>query len=167
MKTPAMTIRPLTAADRGTVLDVIRQTGMFTPEEERVAAEILDVYLGQPDQRDYRIEVIEPAAGGVVGFVCYGPTPMTEGTVDLYWMAVHPGRHRQGFGRALVRRVEQAVREARGRLIVIETSSRARYASTRQFYQGLGYAETARLPDFYRPGDDLVVYCKYLTPEGP
>ncbi len=162
-----MTIRPFTEQDRAPVLELIRLTGMFTPDEERVAAEIIEVFLTQPGQRDYCIEVVEPNdGGGVAGFVCYGPTPLTEGTVDLYWMAVHPGRHRQGFGRALVRRVEEAVRQTRGRLIVIETSSKTKYAPTRQFYQRLGYAETARLPDFYRPGDDLVVYCKYFKAEG-
>lgn len=161
-----MTIRPLRQEDRAAVVELVRLTGFFTPEEERVAAEILDVVLTQPGQRDYAVDVIEAPGGEVAGFVCYGPTPLTEGTVDLYWMAVHPGRHRQGFGQALLRHVETAVRAWKSRLIVIETSSKDKYAPTRQFYQRLGYAETARIPGFYRPGDDLVVYCKFLKPEG-
>jgi len=91
---------------------------------------------------------------------------MAEGVVDLYWMAVHPGRHRQGYGKALVQWLEKAARDKKGRLIVIETSARDKYAITRKFYQRLGYVENARIRDFYSPGDDLVMYCKYLTPEG-
>jgi GNAT superfamily N-acetyltransferase len=161
-----MNIRPIASRDRQTVLEVIQSTGMFTREEEQVAAEVIDVALAQPGQRDYIVGVIENEQGVVVGYVCYGPTPMTEGAVDLYWMAVHPGKHRQGYGKALIQWVEQNVQEQQGRLIVIETSSKDKYAPTRHFYQRLGYVESARIRDFYRPGDDLVIYCKYFKPEG-
>jgi hypothetical protein len=51
----------------------------------------------------------------------------------------------------------------RARLIVVETAGRADYADTRRFYQARGYLETAHIPDFYAPGDDLVVYTKRLV----
>jgi len=165
MKT-MMKIRPITKNDRPAVLEVVHLTGVFTPEEERVAAELIDVCLTKPGQTDYITVVIENDTGAVVGYVCYGSRPMTEGVVDLYWMAVHPGKHRQGFGKALIQWLENDVREKQGRLIVIETSARDKYVTTRNFYQRLGYVENARIRDFYRPGDDLVMYCKYLKPEG-
>ena len=161
-----MKIRPIIEKDRQTVLDVILSTGMFTQEEERVAAEVIDVCLTKSGQQDYVVVVIENEQGVIVGYMCYGPTPMTEGVVDLYWMAVHPGKHRQGYGKALIQWLENAVQEKKGRLIVIETSSRDKYATTRNFYQCLGYVENARIRDFYRLGDDLLIYCKYLKPEG-
>ena len=161
-----MKIRPLTKQDRQTVLEVIHSTGMFTKEEEQVATEVIDLYLNKPDQRDYIIEVIENEQGAIVGYVCYGSRPMTEGVVDLYWLAIHPGKHRQGYGKALLQWVEKTVQEKKGRLILIETSSKDKYAPTRHFYQRLGYVENARIRDFYRPGDDLLIYGKYLKPEG-
>ena len=161
-----MKIRPITKADRQSVLDVIHSTGMFTQEEERVAEEVIDVCLTKSDQQDYVVVVIENEQGAIVGYVCYGPTPMAEGVVDLYWMAVHPGKHRQGYGKALIQWLEKAVQEKKGRLIVIETSSRDKYTTTRNFYQRLGYLESARIRDFYRPGDDLLIYCKYFKLEG-
>jgi len=157
-----MHIRPLQADDVDPVMNAIRETGMFHPEEETVAQELIDIFLTQPEQRDYVVDVVEDEAGVVQGYVCYGPTPMTEGTIDLYWIAVHPGTQGKGFGKALVRRVEDYTREKKGRLVVIETSSKDKYAPTRHFYQRLGYQETARIRDFYRPGDDRVIYCKYL-----
>lgn len=161
-----MKIRPISENDRQAVLEVIRSTGMFTKEEEQVANEVIDVCLTKPGQQDYVVVVIENEQGAIVGYMCYGPTPMTEGVVDLYWMAVHPGKHRQGYGKALIQWLEKDVQEKKGRLIVIETSSRDKYATTRNFYQRLGYVGNARIRDFYRPGDDLLIYCKYLKPEG-
>lgn len=161
-----MKIRPIIEKDRQAVLEVIHLTGMFTKEEERVATEVIDVYLTKRGQQDYVVVVIENEQGAILGYMCYGPTPMTEGVVDLYWMAIHPGKHRQGYGKALIQWLEEAVRETKGRLIVIETSSRDKYATTRNFYQRLGYVENARIRDFYRLGDDLLIYCKYLKPEG-
>ena len=161
-----MKIRPIIEKDRQAVLELIHLTGMFTKEEERVANEVIDVCLTKRGQQDYVIVVIENEQDAIMGYICYGPTPMTEGVVDLYWMAVHPGKHRQGYGKALIQWLEKDVQEKKGRLIVIETSSRDKYATTRDFYQRLGYVENARIRDFYRPGDDLLIYGKYLKPEG-
>lgn len=161
-----MKIRPINAKDRQAVLEVIHSTDMFTPEEEQVATEVIDVCLTKRDQQDYIIVVIENEQGAVAGYICYGLTPMTVGVVDLYWMAVHPGKHRQGYGKALIQWLEKDVQDKKGRLIVIETSSGDKYATTRNFYQRLGYVESARIRDFYRPGDDLLIYCKYFKPEG-
>ena len=161
-----MKIRPIVANDRQVVLELIHLTGLFTKEEEQVAMEVIDVCLTKSGQQDYIIVVIENEQGAIAGYMCYGPTPMTEGVVDLYWLAVHPGKHRQGYGKALIQWLEKAVQEKKGRLIVIETSSRDKYAATCNFYQRLGYVENACIRDFYRPGDNLLIYCKYFKPEG-
>ena len=161
-----MKIRPIVANDRQVVLELIHLTGLFTKEEKQVAIEVIDVCLTKSGQQDYIIVVIENEQGAIAGYMCYGPTPMTEGVVDLYWLAVHPGKHRQGYGKALIQWLEKAVQEKKGRLIVIETSSRDKYTATRNFYQRLGYAENACIRDFYCPGDNLLIYCKYFKPEG-
>ncbi len=92
----------------------------------------------------------------------YGPTPLTVGTYDLYWMAVDPRAQGRGHGRALVLWLEAYVKDAGGRLLIIETSSVPKYEPTRRFYLGLNYTEVARIPDFYQPGDDRVIYRKQI-----
>jgi len=77
-------------------------------------------------------------------------------------MAVAPSEQGKGRGKALVRWLEDEVRCRDGRLIVIETSSQPKYNGTRQFYIDLDYKEVARVPDFYRAGDDRVIYAKYF-----
>lgn len=101
------------------------------------------------------------AEGRLVGWICWGPTPCTLGTYDLYWMAVDPAAQGGGVGTALLVEMERQL-VGRARLIVVETAGRADYAGTRGFYESRGYRPTARIPEFYAPGDDLVVYTKQL-----
>ena len=155
-------MRPMKREDRERVLDIVQATGMFTPEEVSVARELVDVYLDQPRQRDYCLVVAEDAKDGVVGYLSYGPTPLTDGTYDLYWMAVAPHAQGRGFGRELVAWLEKRLAEAGGRLILIETSSQPKYEKTRNFYLGLGYREASRIPDFYKVGDGRITYVKYF-----
>ncbi|MHB8056093.1 MAG: GNAT family N-acetyltransferase [Candidatus Aminicenantales bacterium] len=155
-------IRPMTASDRPAVLALIEATGFFRPDEIKVAEELIDATLDEPDQGDYGIVVVTEKAGAVAGYMTYGPTPMTLGTFDLYWMAVDPKAQGRGYGRALVEWLEDHVRREGGRLLVIETSSTEKYEPTRRFYLGLKYAEVARIPDYYQPGDDRVIYTKRL-----
>lgn len=156
-------IRPMTPADRPAVLALIQATGFFRPDEVAVAEELIDITLDRPDQKDYGIVVAEGPGGEVAGYMTYGPTPLTLGTYDLYWMAVDPKAQGRGIGKALVLWLEEHVRREGGRLIVIETSSTEKYEPTRRFYLGLNYTEVARIPDFYGPGDGRIIYTKRMS----
>jgi ribosomal protein S18 acetylase RimI-like enzyme len=155
-------IRAMKPPDKAPVLGLIRATGFFTPAEVDVAEELIDVYLEDPEQKDYRIVVLENDRKDAVGYLTWGPTPLTEDAYDLYWMAVSPAEQGRGRGKALVGWLEDEVRRRDGRLIIIETSSQPKYRGTRQFYIDLDYKEVARVPDYYRAGDDRVIYAKYF-----
>jgi ribosomal protein S18 acetylase RimI-like enzyme len=99
----------------------------------------------------------------LTGYACYGPTPGTDGTYDLYWIAIHPDAQGAGDGSRLLHEVERRLGERGGRLLVVETSSRESYIGTRRFYERRGYHEAARVSSFYAPSDDRVVYTKRLT----
>jgi ribosomal protein S18 acetylase RimI-like enzyme len=104
---------------------------------------------------------VHPAIA-LAGWICWGPTPCTLGTYDLYWMAVDPALHGGGVGSALLHAMEGRL-AGLARLIVVETAGRADYAPTRGFYEARGYRAVSRIPDFYAPGDDQVVYTKSLA----
>jgi predicted N-acetyltransferase YhbS len=74
---------------------------------------------------------------------------------------VDPGAYRAGVGSALVDEMERRLR-GRARLIAVDTSGRPDYAPTRDFYAAKGYLAVARVPDFYAPGDDQVIFTKRL-----
>lgn len=156
------TIRPLLRTDREPLRRLLGATGVFTEDEIGIALELIDIVLDRPAQQDYEIAVYDDG-GRAVGYTCIGPTPGTEGTYDLYWIAVDPTLHGRGIGRELDLYVERSVVKRNGRLIVAETSSTPRYNATRMFYTRRGYTELSRIVDYYRPGDDLVVYGKYLV----
>ena len=89
---------------------------------------------------------------------------MTDGTWNLYLLAVHPDYQGRGRGSALVRQVEQDLRRVGARVLLIETSGVPGFAVQRAFYAGLGYHEEARIREFYAAGDDKIVYWKLLRP---
>jgi GNAT superfamily N-acetyltransferase len=155
-------IRPLRRADRMLLLEIVRATNVFSEEECAIALELIDAVLDRPGQTDYDIAVAEEE-GVVQGYYCIGPTPATLATYDLYWIAVDPRIHGRGVGARLTAHAEEAIRIRGGSLIMVETSSRPAYDGTRAFYVRMGYEELARVRSYYRPGDDLVVYGKYLS----
>ena len=149
-------------SDKPAVMDLIKATDMFTSAEIKVAEELIDAFLLRPDQKDYYVVVVETPEGGVGGYLTWGPTPLAEGAYDLYWMAVSPNQQKRSLGKELVRWLERTVADLDGRLIIIETAGQPKYHPTRQFYLGLGYKEVARVPDFYKRGDDRIIYTKHI-----
>lgn len=156
-----VTIRPLQPDDREPLRRLLLETGVFTDDEVEIALDLIDIVLNQPDQQDYLIHVYDDG-GTVEGYYCIGPTPGTEGTFDLYWIAVNPEQHGKGVGGALDAHAAYLVQSMGGRLLIAETSSKPAYEKTRRFYLHHGYHELSRIPGYYRPGDDLVVYGKYF-----
>src|SRR5213076_203372 len=153
-------LRPVGRAQRARLELLTAATGLFRPDEVAIAVELLDDALAGDE--DYRF-LGAYADDRLVGYACWGPTPGTTGTFDLYWIVVDPARQGTGLGTALLRAVEERLTTDQGRLIVVETSSRADYAPTRAFYERRGYTQAALLPGYYAPGDDLVLYLKDLT----
>ncbi|MBS7646206.1 GNAT family N-acetyltransferase [Candidatus Bathyarchaeota archaeon] len=98
--------------------------------------------------------------GRVAGYLCFGPTPLTDGVFDIYWIAVDPEFQGRGIGRRLISHIEEYARRRGGRKIMVETSSRREYGPARSLYEGMGYREMARIPDFYSPGDAKIIYEK-------
>jgi GNAT superfamily N-acetyltransferase len=153
-------LHPVGRAQRAPLERLTAATGLFRPDEVAIAVQLLDDALAGDD--DYRF-LGAYADDVLVGYACWGPTPGTTGTFDLYWIVVDPARQGKGVGTTLLHAVENKLRGDDGRLIVVETSSRPEYAPTRAFYERRGYAQAARLPGYYAPGDDLVIYLKDLT----
>jgi GNAT superfamily N-acetyltransferase len=159
------------AADPGAVRAIVSSTGFFRESEVAIAVELIEERLSQGLASEYHFMFADAAPGTTVGYTCFGPIPGAEGSVDLYWIAVHAAQQGRGLGRALLaqteRRIAAGVPDAhgavvRGRRIYIETAGQRRYEPTRAFYTSCGYREEARLVDFYAPGDDKLIYVKAL-----
>lgn len=184
-------VGPLAPRHRSQLEEIVRATGVFSESEIGVAIELFDE-AQKADIGDGKWEMgaqrgdVRPSpishlpsphcdyefvgafdADLLIGYACFGSTPATDRTYDLYWIAVHPEAQSRGAGAALMTEVERQLEERRARLLVVETSSRDDYAPTRRFYHKRGYAESARLRDFYAPGDDRVILSKRLGSSDP
>ena len=153
-------LRHLTAADRGRIEEITRAVGRFRDDEIVVALEVFDAAV-RPIPDSYQVLGAE-LDSRLVGWICWGPTPCTLGTYDLYWMAVDPEMQGAGIGTGLLQEMERRLKGV-ARLIVIDTAGRSDYRATRAFYQARGYSPVATVPDFYAPGDDQVVFVKRVS----
>ncbi len=135
---------------------------VFTSQEVDVAMELIGIVLKDQGQKDYKIDCMVNEEDEPLGYTCYGPTPMTAGTFDLYWVVVDPDYQGSGIGSALLDFLEQWVREMKGRMILADTSTIPQYEKTEKFYLKMGFREVARVPDYYYPGNDRVTFCKRL-----
>jgi ribosomal protein S18 acetylase RimI-like enzyme len=158
----AIVIRKAIREDRSSLNQLLSTIAVFDAEDRAIAIELLDIYLEDPAQEEYEFFVAFDDDSQMIGYICYGPTPLTEGTYDLYWIAVDPRYGGQGIGTLLMRQLESTLKAKHGRLVVIETSSSQQYELTRRFYLKNGYVVAETIKDFYRPGEDRVTFVKYL-----
>jgi GNAT superfamily N-acetyltransferase len=152
-------LRHLNASDRGRIEEITRAVGLFREDEIPVALEVFDEAVRTTSLDAPYVALGADVDGRLAGWICWGPTPCTLGTYDLYWMAVDPSAQGSGIGTALITEMERIL-EGTARLIVVETAGRSDYSATRAFYQARGYRATATIPEFYGPGDDQVVFVK-------
>ena len=141
---------------------MLMDSGAFTHEEIDVATELIDAVLNDQNQKDYKIHCMVDDQDQPIGYICYGPTPMTQGTFDLYWIVVDPNFQGKGIGSRLLVFLEGVVREKGGRMILADTSTIPQYEKTQKFYLRNGFEEVARVTDYYYPGNDRITFCKRI-----
>src|SRR5437773_3640973 len=158
-------IRPMAAADRSGVFRILENAGNFTPEEVATALELIDEWLELGEHSGYLTYVMESVSEGdseVLGYACFGPTPLTESTYDLYWIAVDKSKHRGGVGKRLLKFAEDEITRRGGKMLLVETSSQETYDGTIQFYEKTGYELVGKIKEYYKPGDDKLIFAKRL-----
>lgn len=165
-----VTVREITSDDRPGLVQMLGRIEQFKPDEVTVALELVDASLLDAASSGYECLVAVDAdaaptggSGVVVGYICVGPTPMTEATWDLYWIAVDPAAQGQGIGRKLYAAFVERVLPRGARQVRIETSSKESYAATGGFYERLSFTIDGRLRDFYADGDDLLIFYRRIA----
>jgi ribosomal protein S18 acetylase RimI-like enzyme len=138
--------------------EILISTGFFYDFEVEIAAELAQENLEKGEDKSGYIFTVVEDEGEVVGFSCYGKTPCTAASYDLYWIAVHQNQKGSGIGKTLMKMLEKHVAELGGKNIWIETSGRPLYEPTRQFYLKYGCNLIAELPEFYGENDPKLVF---------
>jgi GNAT superfamily N-acetyltransferase len=149
-----------TRADSERLLELARKIDLFLPGDVDIINELWTEFVAKDDSHYHFI--VAKLKDDFLGFACYGQRPLTQGTFDLYWIGVDQRQQGHGVGKALIRSVEERVRERSGRLLIAETEGQPSFESSRRFYLSTGYELEARIRDFYKPGEDLVIFTKPL-----
>lgn len=156
-----MTLRPTIPEDTNVLIEIAEKTGVFKPHEIEALGEVLTDFFETNHEEGHQAHtaILNDI---VVGFVYFGPVPMTDHTWDLWWIAVDPATQGQGVGRRLMEHAEKEMIRRKGRLLTLDTSSTTAYEPTRQFYLKAGYQLMATLPDYYSDGDGKCIFWKRL-----
>ncbi len=169
------------------ILEMTKRAAVFNEQEVYTVTELLEGYAEGPEISGYNFlscreaahpertlseasaetkwesKDVLPAAGGkLLGYACWGPRDLSGNGYDLYWICADPDVQGKGVGRALLRGVEDEIRQRSGVWLVIETSDTDHYAPARRLYERCGYTLAMYLPDFYRDGDGLCTYTRRL-----
>jgi aminoglycoside 6'-N-acetyltransferase I len=153
-------IRSLITADRTELKTILEKIAQFSSEDVSIAMELIDITIDKTEQDDYTIFVLEEE-GKVSGYYCIGLRPLTDGVYDLYWIVIDPDAQGKGLGSSLIEHAEKLVKDKNGRWLLAETSSKEIYTPTRAFYIKNSFNIVTEIKDFYRKGEDLLVYGKY------
>lgn len=154
-------IRKLQSNDRHSLISIVEETDNFNDAEKKVAVELIDEAIANPNHEYYNLFVLEEN-GNIAGYHCTGKRALTDGVFDLYWIVVDPKNQNKGVGKRLLDHAENFVKENNGRWILAETSSKESYNATRNFYFRNNYSIVAEIRDFYTVNDNLIVFGKYI-----
>ena len=153
-------IKPITYHDRKKIFSLLRQTGVFNQKEIAVAMEIVDQVLAKNDGGDYQTFSFYDGENRFMGYICFGPIPMTDSRYDLYWIAVDRQARGKGAAAELVGFMEKQVARQGGGKIYVDTASTPPYGAARGFYEKQRYSPVCVLDDFYRKGDSKIIFMK-------
>lgn len=153
-------IRLTTPDDTNKLLALAEATGLFESNQIEELAQMLGQHFS--DGKDSAGLWFTDYENEPRGVAYVAPERMTEGTWNLYLIAIHPDHQRQGHGAALLKHIEQMLAKRNERVLLVETSGLEDFEYVRAFYKRSGYEEEARIREFYKAGDDKTIFRKAL-----
>lgn len=149
-------------SDPDNIKKLVEKACVFSEEEIRVAGELAQDFLAQGESSGYHFLFLEEA-NTIIAYTCYGMIPLTDMRFDLYWIVVDPAYQKQKFGIEILQRTENLITNLQGVSVYAETSGRSDYLPAQNFYRRNGYEQIAVFKDFYKAGDDKLVFQKKIS----
>ncbi|MCA3255268.1 MAG: GNAT family N-acetyltransferase [Alphaproteobacteria bacterium] len=159
-----MTIRNARRGDLPALIEIADSTGMFLGGELQSFVDVLTAHLdGADGAAGARLIVSCNADDTPVGATYSMSETMSQRVANLLFIGVLPASRRGGHGAMLLDDFEADARAADMRLAIIETASDAMFAAAWSLYRRHGYAEVARVADFYDDGLDKLIFRKRIS----
>lgn len=152
----------LRESDVQAIIEIVKSTGFFSDSEIDIAEELAQENIAKGPEKSGYIFNLAEKDNAPFAFSCYGKTPGTEDSFDLYWIAVHQSERGNGIGKILMEMAVEDIARLSGKNVWIETSSRSIYEPTRRFYLKCGCKIIAELPNFYGKNDNKIILLKKI-----
>lgn len=150
-------IRPVKPEDLPALKTVIDANQLFPSD---MLDEMISEYFSNENSNDLWLTHDD---GKPIAIAYCAPERMTEGTWNLYLIAVHSDCQGKGIGTSMLHYIEQRLADRGERILLVETSGLTSFEQTREFYRKCGYEKEARIREFYQAGEDKIVFRKLLT----
>jgi ribosomal protein S18 acetylase RimI-like enzyme len=150
-------IRAVTQDDIKGLKEVIDSSELFPSE---YLDEMISDYLNNADTRDIWFAYFDDKAPTAIGYCA--PEKLTDGTYNLLAIGVSQDSQRNGVATEMMKYIEHLLKLKDGRILIVETSSDDAQIAARKFYQKIGYTQMAVIQDFWRDGEDKIVFWKKL-----
>ncbi len=152
------TIRAISKKDLNDLKIVIETSGLFPPD---LLDGMTQEYFSNTETQE--IWLTKSNNGVPIAIAYCAPERLTNGTYNLYLIAVHKDFQGKGIGAALMDYVENLLKSRGNRILLVETSGLPEFELTRKFYDKCGYKREAIIRDFYHDGEDKVIFWKKLS----
>ncbi len=150
-------VRKVQLQDINGLKEVLDSSELFPSE---YLDDMISDYLNNKDSTDIWFTCIDNDRPIALGYCA--PEKLTNGTYNLYAIAVRKELQGQGIGNKMMNFIEKLLADNGSRILIVETSSIDHYTLTRKFYNKLGYRQEAVIKDFWNDGEDKVIFLKKL-----
>lgn len=150
-------IRPVTTADVDDLKLVLDSCELFPSD---YLDEMISDYFNNAETEDHWFTFLIDEKPVAIGYCI--PEKLTEGTYNLLAIGVSQNAQRKGVASAMMEYIEHQLKQNNGRLLLVETSSDEAQIAARKLYQKIGYKQVAVIDDFWKEGEDKIVFLKQL-----
>jgi len=150
-------IRAVIQKDIDELKKVVDSSELFPSE---YLDEMISDYLNNTDTQDIWFAYFDDKIPTAIGYCV--PEKLTDGTYNLLAIGVSQDSQRNGLATEMMKYIEQLLKLKDGRILIVETSSDDAQIGARKFYQKIGYTQMAVIKDFWKDGEDKIVFWKKL-----
>lgn len=150
-------IRAVIPTDIKGLKKVADSSGLFPSE---YLDDMISDYFNNAETQDIWFTYIDDGTPVAIGYCA--PEKFTDGTYNVLAIGVSQDSQRKGIASKMMQYIEQVVKHKDGRILIVETSTDDAQIGARQLYKHIGYTQEAVIRDFWKEGEDKIVFWKKL-----
>ena len=155
-------IRPAVSSDKDAMTSLFSALNLFDTDEIKFMCELVDSYFHVTLEEGH-FWIVNDDNDAITSAAYYAPESFGQNVYNLYFIGVLPGEQGKGIGSIMLEYVEKHLKELEQRLLLVETSGLPNFEKTREFYLKNNYEKEATIREYYKEGDDKVIYRKKLS----